>query len=340
MAPPALFEGLRSATTDHKRRLHSENAYTPYESAHRGFVSADMHLHPVPIATVPRRRDAGGMNTDLTSCLPKTAALRPVSDGDFLRDVVRLLGGDIATVDPVARIPIALRRVAEGCSLTHEGAPLRNLYIVRSGSLKCVRTLEDGYEQVTALALPRDVLGFEGLHTGRHAATDIALEASTVYALPVSGLRALREQCPELDNAWQQALSRQLESAVTTADMLAAVASEVRLARFLLWLSARAAALGWSSRRLRLSMCRRDIASLLGVASETVSRSFTTMADAGLLKVDNREVEILNVAQLQARARTTRRPSDIGATLPARANHITPLPRRVNAHHWPSLQQA
>jgi CRP/FNR family transcriptional regulator len=235
---------------------------------------------------------------------------RPVAQGDCLRDVVRLLGGDPSTIGPMAQVPVASRRLHAGTMLACEGAPLLSLYVVRCGSLKCVRTLECGYEQVTSLCLPGEVMGFDGLHLGRHAVSAVALELSTVYVLPLSGLPALREKCPVLDVALQRELSRQLARAATTADMLAAVASDVRLARFVLWMSARAAELGWSPRRLRLSMSRRDVASLLGVAHETVSRSFTALADAGLLRVANREVEILDPVQLQARARNTRRGAD------------------------------
>lgn len=280
------------------------------------------------------------MNMQSLPNVALSAASRSSSDDGYLPDVLRLLGGDPSSLAPMVRIPVALRRLEEGSALAHEGAPLQSLYVVRCGSLKCVRTLEDGYEQVTALALPGDVLGFEGLHCGHHAVTDVALEFSTVYALPLWSLHALRQQCPTLDDAWQRALSRQLARTAATADILAAVASEVRLARFILCLSARAAALGWSSRRLRLSMCRRDLASLLGVAHETVSRSFTLMADAGLLKVDNREVEILDLAQLQARARTTRRPVDMGATAVSQGLRTPLHARPVKPTRWSSVRQA
>ncbi len=280
------------------------------------------------------------MNVHALRDMAPAASSRPGSEGHFLQDLMRLLGGGGTAVQSAARIPVAMRRLDEDCALAHEGAPLKSLHIVRCGSLKCVRTLEDGYEQVTALALPGDVLGFDGLHCGRHGATDVALEFSIVYTLPLSSLHALREHCPALDDAWQAALSRQLARAAATADMLAAVTSEVRLARFILWLSARAAALGWSSRRLRLSMCRRDIASLLGVAHETVSRSFTTMAEAGLLKVDNREVEILDWNRLQARARTTRRPVDVDAITVPRKKRSTASPGHITSSHGSNLLQA
>ena len=255
------------------------------------------------------------MDTRNISCTA-AAPTQPSSYADLLRDLVRLLGGPEGGVDPAARTPLLFRRLTEDAVLAHEGAPLRSLYVVRSGSLKCVRTLGDGYEQVTALALPGDVLGFDGLHRGHHATTDIALEHATVYALPVSTLHDLRRRYPALDRAWHEALSRQLASASATADMLAAVTAEVRLARFVLWLAARSRELGWSPRRLRLSLCRRDLASLLGMAHETLSRSFSTLAQAGLLTVDNRELELLDVDEIQVRARTTRRPEPGTAAQP------------------------
>jgi CRP/FNR family transcriptional regulator len=87
---------------------------------------------------------------------------------------------------------------------------------------------------------------------------------------------------------------------------MAAVAAEVRLARFLVQLSARMGACGQSPRRLLLRMSRRDIASHLGVAHETVSRSFGTLADWGYVSVNYREVEICDLDALKTFARSTR----------------------------------
>ncbi len=231
-----------------------------------------------------------------------------------LRDLVHLLGGDARAVTaPDAQLPMALRRIDEEGVLTHEGTAAHSLHVVRSGSLKCVRTLEDGYEQVMSFALPGDVVGFDALCDGHQQSSAVALEYTTVYALPLQDLRELRLRCPALDNALQRALSRQLLHRAEQTEMLAAVSSDVRLARFLLFMVKRMAEIGQSPRRLHLRMCRRDIASLLGVAHETVSRSFTTMADAGWLAVDNREVAILDLARLKLRARSTRGPVEAAA---------------------------
>jgi CRP/FNR family transcriptional regulator len=64
---------------------------------------------------------------------------------------------------------------------------------------------------------------------------------------------------------------------------------------------------GQSPRRFHLRMSRRDIASYLGVAHETVSRSFGALSRWGWISVDNREVEILDLPGLKQFALNTRR---------------------------------
>jgi DNA-binding transcriptional ArsR family regulator len=73
-----------------------------------------------------------------------------------------------------------------------------------------------------------------------------------------------------------------------------------------LWLSERMVEQGQSGHRLHLRMGRKDIASLLGVAHETVSRAFSTLSEAGLVQVDNRSVDVLDRTGLQSLARNTR----------------------------------
>lgn len=85
------------------------------------------------------------------------------------------------------------------------------------------------------------------------------------------------------------------------------MAAKVRLARFLLQLSRCMADCGQSPRHFHLRMSRRDIANYLGVAHETVSRSFGVLSRCGWLQVDNREVEILDLAGLRQFALCTRR---------------------------------
>lgn len=256
-------------------------------------------MSPSPSPLLARLETVAAWNVDRHRAMPAAGAT--------LADVVRALGFEPDGAVAATSCPTpGTQRLRAGATLVREGQAADALYVVRCGSLKCQRVSEDGYEQVLAFAGPGDVLGFEALHRGTHTTGAVALEDAAVFVLPWSSLREARRQSAALDHALQVALSRQLARTAEMAQMMAAVAAEVRLARFVLWASARAAERGLSATRLRLSMGRRDIASLLGVAHETVSRAFTTLADWGLLRVNNRDIEILDVDALRAATRVTR----------------------------------
>jgi CRP/FNR family transcriptional regulator, anaerobic regulatory protein len=165
---------------------------------------------------------------------------------------------------------------------------------------------EDGYEHVLAFAWRRDVIGYDGLYREHYAFGAVALEDSRVITLPMAALPALRQQSPALDAALQPLIARQLAHAGEIAEVMSAVAADVRLARFLVQLSNRMVECGQSPRRLLLRMNRRDIANHLGLAHETISRSLRVLSDAGWLRVDNRDVEILDPQNLKRCARSTR----------------------------------
>lgn len=221
-----------------------------------------------------------------------------------LAALLRLLGVDDFTLDAAAHV--TTRRVRAGVVLFHEGTCAQSIYFIAVGTFKLMHTAEDGYEQVLGFGGRAEMLGYDALCRGEHPTTAVALEDSTVYALPVSDLFALSASLPALGRVLHMAASRQLLHQIEIAHLMAAVSAEVRLARFLLQLSDHMAERGQSSRRLYLRMSRRDIASHLGVAHETVSRSFGALANWGCVAVNNREVEILDREQLKACASNTR----------------------------------
>jgi len=237
-----------------------------------------------------------------TACDPRTVVVQ----------LLRLMGAQFDVLQNVPMLPIAWQRLHAGDTLYHEGAPADAIHFVRAGSFKLYRTAADGYEQVLGFAVRGEVLGFEAVAQGTHPSAAMALEESSVYSLPLDEFQSLGRRLPELDLLVHRAVSSALTRRGELADMMAAVAAEVRLARFLLQLSRRMAECGQSPRRFHLRMSRRDIASCLGVAHETVSRSFGALARWGWLRVDNREVEILDLPGLKQFALSTRRAPDDG----------------------------
>ena len=282
------------------------------------------------------------MNTPITSeacatpCVVSPCA--PLGRSTLL-ELLRMLGSDalgVADVESTAgRMLVNLRRVPAGVQLIHMGAPSDALYFVCTGTFKIFRTDEDGYEQVLAFAGRREVLAFDALCMETHPTAASALEDSTFYVIHKTELAAFSRAVPAFARELQRAGSRALTRTRDLVDVMAAVASEVRLARFLLQLSQQMVASGQSPRRFHLRMGRRDIASMLGVAHETVSRSFTALGMARLIHVSDRDVEILDMDRLKAYSRSTRRSlEDLGAASARRLG-----PRRSNAAKHSDLHQ-
>ena len=127
----------------------------------------------------------------------RRCTVTPASAPGPLSDLLRLLGVQPSETAGELDFLIPLWRVRSGATLLHEGAPAECVHVVRSGTFKSLKTSEDGYEQVLGFAGPGEVLGFEALCRGQQPMSAVALEDSTVYALPVRSLDGwrLRANC-------------------------------------------------------------------------------------------------------------------------------------------------
>jgi CRP/FNR family transcriptional regulator len=190
--------------------------------------------------------------------------------------------------------------------LIHEGQAFEALYFVSCGSFKCVQTDLEGYEQVLEFAIHGDLLGLDGLGRSHHASGAVALQDSAVVVLPFRNFMALSQDVPALGSLLLRATGDEVLRRSSTQYLMSAPRAEVRLARFLLQQAERQAAIGHSDRRLRLCMSRRDIASYLGVAHETVSRALGTLAAEACIKVSQRDIELTDLEALREVQRMTR----------------------------------
>jgi CRP/FNR family transcriptional regulator len=199
-------------------------------------------------------------------------------------------------------MPWTPRRLRRGSYLYRAGMSSTALYVVRFGSLKSSLPGDDGAELVLDFPMRGDLLGADAL-AGQPCATDVqALEDSEVLVLPIADFEAACARTPglryDLYRHFGIALRKEREHLMRLGGMRAAQ----RLARFLLELSARFAAFGYSSRAFNLRMSRAEIGSYLGLTLESVSRLLSRLQDDGFIKVHLREVELLNVAALRGMA--------------------------------------
>jgi CRP/FNR family transcriptional regulator len=190
-------------------------------------------------------------------------------------------------------------KLKKGDALFHNGAPFTALYAVKLGSLKTTVLSDDGREQVAGYHMAGDLLGLDGMGEDRHGCEAIALEDSELCVLPFTRIEELARHIPALQHNLHKFLSREIERDHRVMLLLGSMRAEERLAAFLLNLSERYRARGYSSTEFVLRMTREEIGSYLGLKLETVSRLFSKFQEEGLVMVAGRSVKIIDMPVLK-----------------------------------------
>jgi CRP/FNR family transcriptional regulator len=143
-----------------------------------------------------------------------------------------------------------------------------------------------------------ELMGLDGVANGAHASGATALEDTEVCAIPYAHLNDLAGQSINLIHVVGRLMSREIVREHSLMMLLGSMNAEERLAAFLLNLSQRLKARGYSPSEFHLRMSRAEIGSYLGMKLETVSRTFSSFQQQGLLEVDKRYIRILDLDRL------------------------------------------
>jgi CRP/FNR family transcriptional regulator len=218
-----------------------------------------------------------------------------------LRELCLPVGLTRSQVDELDGIVYARRKIGRGGALYGAGDVFEALYAIRVGFFKTSAVSEDGAGQITGFQMAGEILGIDGIGAGRHHCSAVALEDSEVCVIPFTRLEDLTRQMPPLQTNFHRIMSREIVNDHSVMMMLGSMHAEEKLAAFLLNLSERFAARGYSPSEFVLRMKREEIGSYLGLKLETVSRSFSKFQEQGLVTSQRRHIRIVDVAGLKAR---------------------------------------
>lgn len=194
------------------------------------------------------------------------------------------------------------RPLRKGAHVFRAGEPFTSVFAVRAGTIKTYRITEDGEEQIMGFHLPGEVFGFAAIGTGTYRNSAVALESAAVCEIPFERLEELGHEIPSLQRHFVSLMAREITEDQDLLILLSKKTAEQRLASFLLALSSRLRRRGLSGTEFRLPMSRSEIGNYLGLVIETVSRILGRFQRDAILRVDGREVVILEPAQLSAKA--------------------------------------
>ncbi len=207
---------------------------------------------------------------------------------------------------------------ASGEALFYEGQKAVGIHVLLSGVVKVVRVTTQGRELVLFLARVGNMVGegavFQSFHaehatqnigqdTGQKAVTEVATavatEAVQTLFLSREALFACMEQYPALALCMLKALATRQRMFT---HKLAAQAERGAVRRVAAYICHRAFIEGGKN-VIDLGVSREDLANLLGLARETVSRQLSYLLEVGVITVQGRVVFIndLNVLQKMAK---------------------------------------
>jgi CRP/FNR family transcriptional regulator len=226
-------------------------------------------------------------------------ALKVACSSCNLRELCLPVGMSSDQLNALDSMVSTRRSVKRGESLFHAGEDFNALYAVRTGFFKTVVSAADGREQVTGFQMAGELIGLDGIGTDQHTCDAVALEDSQVCMIPYGQLESLSREFTVLQHQFHKIMSREIVREHGVMLLLGSMRAEERLAAFLLNLTQRLQARGFSANALVLRMTREEIGSYLGLKLETVSRTFSKFQDEKILEVKQRDIRILDQPALQ-----------------------------------------
>jgi CRP/FNR family transcriptional regulator len=225
---------------------------------------------------------------------------RPVTCSTCNLRELCLTGGlcpeDLARAEKIVH---ARRGIKRGETLFNAGDTFGSIYAIRTGFFKSSVIDNDGREQVTGFFMGGELLGMEGIGAGNYNATATALEDSEVCIMPFTLIEEMSHEVRPLQRHLHAVLAREIVRDHGVMMLLGSMRAEERLAVFLLNLSQRFTARGYSHSEFYLRMTREEIGSYLGLKLETVSRAFSRFHESGLVAVQQKHVRIIDIPGLR-----------------------------------------
>ncbi|NND91860.1 MAG: helix-turn-helix domain-containing protein [Granulosicoccus sp.] len=178
-----------------------------------------------------------------------------------------------------------------------EGEDQTHVYLVVEGVVGLYKLLADGRRQISTFAYPGDIIGLDSI--GVHGNSGEALSHAVVRCIPVNAIEKLIRSEPGFGQALLYLTASELAETREQMLSLGRKSAAEKVATFLIRISRRSVAMGQTGSLLSIPMKRSEIADFLGLTIETVSRTFTKLKVARVIRLrSNSQVEVLEMEKL------------------------------------------
>ncbi|MBC8267463.1 MAG: Crp/Fnr family transcriptional regulator [Rhodospirillaceae bacterium] len=192
------------------------------------------------------------------------------------------------------------RTYEAGEAIFYEEDDCKGLYLVKSGLVGVRKVDAEGGHVLLRLANPGDTLGYRPLLAGeKHRAGAEVLKTATVCFLPKIAMRHLLISNPELGAGFLQRTAQALGAADDRFFKTVTLPARIRFIHLLMIMRERCGRIVEDgSLYMELPLTRRDIASMLGIRAESLSRLVHEIEAEGLIHFSGNLVTVSNPDQL------------------------------------------
>lgn len=191
------------------------------------------------------------------------------------------------------------RKVFEkGETIFQEGKHPVGLFCMITGKSKVFRLNEDGREQIVRLHGPNEIMGYKSLvMEAPYHASATAVEDCSVGFISKTAFDELIETNPRISRLFMKILCHNLDQSEDFMVSLASKNIREKVAGALLFLYEK---FGTDiDNTLNINLSREEIAGMIGVATENLSRAITQLKEEGIIETVGRKIAIKNAEDLK-----------------------------------------
>jgi CRP-like cAMP-binding protein/CheY-like chemotaxis protein len=186
------------------------------------------------------------------------------------------------------------RQVKKNQVIYYEGDKGNGVYLIISGKVKTVKLAEDGRELMTGILNNDEYLGIQAvLANESYSDTATALEDSTLCLIPKESIDQLLNLYPDVAKEFIKLLSNNIREKEDQLLQLAYHSVRKRMAEAIIKLDKQP---GQGTEGFKIT--REDLASLAGMATETVSRTLSDFKEEGLIEKKGSNIKVLDISRL------------------------------------------
>lgn len=195
----------------------------------------------------------------------------------------------------------SLRQVERGSFVFHQGEPCEHFHVVASGQVKLFLVSPAGQEKVVELIAPGGSFAEALMFLGRPCMVSAqALADTTLVSVSRATVMAELAREPQFALRMLAGLSRRLHGLVQDVQAYALQSGVQRVVGYLLSQPAPAGTGECNGLTVSLPVSKATLASRLSLTPEYFSRVLRELEEAGLIKVDRRDIHILDARRLAA----------------------------------------